>query len=160
MTAQEGCSKHFSKQWVFLSRLTRCNSAWWCGVLKVYRSCVSRNYQISQKITLLWVFWCGSNWTENFNKKGRSAKKNFRGAFSTNIRQFSALLQQLKVEWKPVNWIYVALIVIASHSKIAPKSDRRIYSKTSKKSQIFVIRCEKYETTLTSIVRRYRQSGL
>jgi len=43
---------------------------------------------------------------------------------------------------------------------MAPKNRRRIYSNASKKkTKNFVIRCEKCETTLTSILLRYRQSG-
>ena len=56
--------------------------------------------------------------------------------------------------------MYVTFIVIASKSKIAPKNDRWIYSNTSKKRPLpFVIRGKKSETTLTSILLRYGQSG-
>ena len=43
---------------------------------------------------------------------------------------------------------------------MTPKSRRRIYSNASKKkTKHFVIRCEKCETTLTSIILSYCQSG-
>ena len=42
---------------------------------------------------------------------------------------------------------------------MAPKNRKRIYSNTSKKkTKHLVIRCEKCETTFTSLILRYRQS--
>ena len=78
-----------------------------------------------------------------------------------NCRFLLTITAVTKLPVKTCKFMYVVLIVISSQSKIAPKSDRRIYSNSSKKRpKSILIRCEKYETRLTMYINATKISSV